>query len=199
MDFTSQKCILCVFTSSLVKPKLFCRTFALLKTACAESVLQQHYQSAKKNIMKRILDSKKIFNISEDKNLAELKVIYRNLIKEWHPDKFQEGDELLAVAEIRSKSIIEAYHFLVSIAPETHLQNAEIYNATTSTSGIDDFSYKGQALTVTFLDGSVYEYFGVPKNIYTKFVNTPVPARFARRHIFNSYVFRKVSRSTVEV
>jgi hypothetical protein len=149
--------------------------------------------------MKRILDYRKLFEVTHETDLGSMKVIYRNLMKEWHPDKFQQDDELHAVAETKSKTIIEAYHFLVSISPETHQQNAELYELTTSTIGIEDFTYKGQVLKITFADGSVYEYFGVPKNIYTKFVNTPALSRFARRHIFHSYIYRNVSRAAIAV
>mgnify|MGYP000843976655 FL=1 len=148
--------------------------------------------------MKRILESRKLFGITKDADLAELKIIYRNLMKEWHPDKFQEGDELKAQADIKSKEIISAYHFLVSISPETHAINKEEYLATIATSGIDDFIYKGQTLKVTFQNGSVYEYFGVPKNVYNKLINSSTQARFARRHIFESYTYRKSSKQMEE-
>lgn len=143
--------------------------------------------------MRRITDHRKLFDVTSNADLGQLKTIYRNLIKEWHPDKFQEGDNLKAEAEAKSKAIIEAYHFLVSISPETHAMNAEVYTQTINTYGIDDFSYKGQTLKVTFQDGSIYEYFGVPKNIYSKLINAPTQARFARRHIFTTYLHRNVS------
>ena len=107
--------------------------------------------------MKRITEYKKLFGISKDVNLGELKVLYRNLIKEWHPDKFHNDDTGKAEAEKKSKEIIEAYHFLVSLSPETHEHNKEVYATTITTSGIDDFIYKGQTLKVTFNDGSVYK------------------------------------------
>jgi DnaJ-class molecular chaperone len=34
------------------------------------------------------------------------------LVKEWHPDKFQEGDPQQKEAERKSKEIIDAYSFL---------------------------------------------------------------------------------------
>ena len=119
-------------------------------------------------------------------------------MKEWHPDKFQDDEARKSEAEIKSKEIIAAYHFLVSISPETNKQNLEEYTRTINTSGIDDFMYKGQTLKVTFQDGSVYEYFGVPKNVYNKLINSSTQARFARRHIFDSYTYRKVSNQTGE-
>ncbi len=144
--------------------------------------------------MKRVVEHRKLLGITKDADLAELKVIYRNLMKEWHPDKF-EGDESAKLeAEAKSKAIIEAYHFLVSLSPETHLQNKEAYTNTITTSGIEDFSYKGQTLKVIFNDGSAYEYFNVPKATYNKLINSATQVRFARRHIFESFVFRKSAK-----
>ncbi len=145
--------------------------------------------------MKRITDYRKLFGITKEGTLAELKTIYRNLMKEWHPDKFQDP-AAHAEAELKSKEIIEAYHFLVSLSPETHLQYKEEYTATITTSGIDDFRYKGVTLNVIFTDGSAYEYFGVQKNTYNKLINSDNRIRFARRHIFESYPYRKTTKAS---
>ena len=144
--------------------------------------------------MKRINEYKKLFNIEADTDLKTLKSTYRNLVKEWHPDKFQEEEEK-AVAEQRSRQIIDAYHFLVSIAPETIASNLEEYNTIINESNIADFRHKGLLLEITFLDGTTYEYFGVPKNVYVKMVNTDKLMRFARRNIFNTYLYRKTKKS----
>ena len=149
--------------------------------------------------MKHVIEYRKLFNVDQDTDLAALKISYRNLMKEWHPDKFVADDEKKAEAEIKSKAIIEAYHFLVSISPETHATNLEEYTLTTTTSGIDDFIYKAQRLKITFQDGSVYEYIGVPRNIYNKLLTSSALPRFARRHIFDSYLYRNISKQTVEV
>ncbi|HAH22751.1 MAG TPA: molecular chaperone DnaJ, partial [Prolixibacteraceae bacterium] len=108
--------------------------------------------------MKRINEYKKLFNVDQDTDLKKLKTTYRSLVKEWHPDNFQEGDSLMAEAEIKSRQIIDAYHFLVSIAPETIAANLEEYNTTTSESNISDFHHKGLLMEITFLDGTTYEY-----------------------------------------
>jgi len=147
--------------------------------------------------LKRITENRKLFGIDKDANLGELKSIYRNLMKEWHPDKFQESDEAKLNAETHSKTIINAYHFLVSLSPETHLQNKEEYDISIA-SGIDDFLYKGQMLKITFGDGSVYEYFGIPKTVYNKLINSSTQNRFARRHIFEGYSYRKASKAMAE-
>ncbi|WP_114940337.1 KTSC domain-containing protein [Mucilaginibacter endophyticus] len=142
--------------------------------------------------MKKIVDYRKLLNVNENAELTELRTVYKSMMKTWHPDRFQ--DESRIEAEEKSKTIIEAYHFLVSIAPETRAQTLADYTATTTLSNIADFEYKQQVLKVTFWDGNVYEYFDVPKAVYTKFINADSPGRFARRHIFNEFVYRSVNK-----
>jgi curved DNA-binding protein CbpA len=146
--------------------------------------------------MKRINEYKKLFNIDAEIDLKQLKTTYRNLIKECHPDKFQDENEI-ALAEAKSLKIIDGYHFLVSIAPETKAILMEEYTVTTNASGIADFKHKGQLLEVSFLDGTTYEYFGVSAKIYANLVNSDKQYRFAKRNIFNSYLYRK-SKKDVE-
>lgn len=106
--------------------------------------------------MKHINEYKKLFNVDIDTDLKQLKTTYRSLVKEWHPDKFQAGDTKATEAEVKSQQIIDAYHFLVSIAPEKKEANLAEYNETTSSSRIADFKHKGLLLEMTFTDGSTY-------------------------------------------
>lgn len=142
--------------------------------------------------MRKIVDYRKMLGVDKNAELGELKSVYRTLMKNWHPDKFTESAERKLEAEEKSKSIIEAYHFLVSIAPETRLQTLDDYNLTTS--GLADFEYHSQVLTVKFNDGNEYEYFDVPRAVYIKLINADSPGRFARRHIYNNYVYRSTSK-----
>ena len=57
--------------------------------------------------MKRVNQYKKLFNVEKEIDLKQLKSTYRNLVKEWHPDKFRETDEKHAEAEVKSKEIID--------------------------------------------------------------------------------------------
>lgn len=148
--------------------------------------------------MKRIIDARKLLNVTPDSDLATLKTNYRNLMKEWHPDKFVANNDQKEEAEIKSKAIIEAYHFLISIAAETRAFSLEEYTTTTTTSAIDGYSYKGQTLKITFQDGNTYEYFGVPKSSYNKLINSDAVSRYARRHIFHSYIYRNISKQVQE-
>ena len=149
--------------------------------------------------MKRIIESRKLLGVDKDAELKDLKSIYRNAMKEWHPDKFQNSEPAKLEAEEKSKAFIEAYHLLVSIAPETHTLQLEKYTEVITSSKMIDFKYKSQTLQVNFADGSSYEYFGLPKNIYQKLVNSDTPDRFARRHIYHSYIYRKVSKAAEQV
>ena len=148
--------------------------------------------------MRRILNYRKVLGVNEGAHLQELKTTYRTLMKDWHPDKFQDTAERQH-AEEKSKKIIEAYHFLVSIAPETRTNTLEVYTETITNSGIIDFEYKAEILSISFEDGSVYEYYGVPKAIYVKLINAETPARFARRHIYQEYIYRSTSKMVAAV
>ncbi|WP_378187800.1 KTSC domain-containing protein [Aquimarina sp. W85] len=148
--------------------------------------------------MKRIKEYKKLFTVENEIDLKELKKSYRALVKEWHPDKFLDGDPQKEAAEVKSRQIIDGYHFLVSIAPETIAANLEAYKITTTVAGIADYQHKGMVLEITFLDGTTYEYFGVTKALYIKMVNSDKLNRFAKRNIFNSYLYRKSKKTLQE-
>lgn len=140
--------------------------------------------------MKRVNEYKKLFGIEAAIELKPLKTTYRNLVKEWHPDKFQDEVQKEA-AEIKSRKIIDAYHFLVSIAPETIEAGLAEYTETISSAGILDFHHKGLLLEVSFNDGTTYEYFGVNRTLFNKFLNSDKQVRFGKRNIFQSFLYRK--------
>lgn len=144
--------------------------------------------------MKKVGDYRKTLGVTKVTELKEIKSIYRGLMKDWHPDKFSADAEKLAEAEEKSKEIIEAYNFLLSIAPETLAHAKDEYIQTTTLSNIQDFQFKDAILRIDFFDGSGYEYFDVPRAMYIKLVNADSPGRFARRHIFNAFPYRNVSK-----
>lgn len=143
--------------------------------------------------MKKIVEYRTLLDVTKAATLKELKTIYRNSMKDIHPDLIADENERLA-AEQKSIAIIEAYHFLVSVAPETLEKTKAEYIKTTSTSNIGDFYLENGVLYVHFLDGNSFEYFGVPKQIYIKMINAESPSRFARRHIYNQFLYRSASK-----
>lgn len=145
--------------------------------------------------MKRISEYKKLFQIENEIDLAVLKLSYRKLVKQWHPDKYQDGDPMKDEAEVMGQKVVDGYHFLVSIAPETHEANLEDYTNTINNCGIAGLKHKGLLLEITFTDGNTYEYFGVNKNTFNKLWNSDKQIRFAKRSIYNSYTYRKSKKS----
>lgn len=148
--------------------------------------------------MKRIHEYKKLFGVEKEIDLRLLKKSYRNLVKEWHPDKFQDGDARQEEAEQQSRTIIEGYHFLVSMAPETKEKNLPAYTETITNAAIADYQHKGLLLEITFTDGETYEYFGVTKSVYKKMINAGNLNRFAKRSIYPTYIYRKSKRTLQE-
>lgn len=147
--------------------------------------------------MKRIKEYKKLFKIEGAIDLKELKKSYRGLVKEWHPDKFQDAAKK-EEAELVSTKIIDGYHFLVSIAPETKEANLEAYKKTITEFQVADWHHKSMLLEVTFTDGNKYEYFGVSKVLFGKFINARSMNNFGKRNIFNSFTYRKSMKASVE-
>lgn len=146
--------------------------------------------------MKRINEYKKLFKVEGAIDLKKLKTTYRGLVKEWHPDKFQDQEKKKEADEV-SVRIIDGYHFLVSIAPFTKEANLEEYVATTIQSQVTDFHHKSMLLEVTFADGNTYEYFGVNHKLFNKFVNSKSLNNFGKRNISNSFLYRKSKKASV--
>ena len=142
--------------------------------------------------MKKIADYRNLLNVDSKADLTTLKSRYRQIMKECHPDRFVNDEQGLHQAETKSKEMIEAYHFLVSICSETLENQLPIYKNTIENSSIADFDWKGHILSITFADGSKYEYFNVTKNEYIKLINADSPGRYAKRHIYPKYAYRNV-------
>jgi len=145
--------------------------------------------------MKKILDYRRLLGVEKDTSLREMKTIYRNLMKEFHPDMIQDNEALKLEVEEKSKRIIEAYDFLVAIAPETIEQSLPEYTETITQANIVDYQYKAQTLSVEFSDGSKYEFYNVPAVVYGKMMNSGAINRFARRNIFQEFLYRQTGKS----
>jgi len=155
-------------------------------------------ENLKKAYMKRKNEYKKLFEVEGPISLKELKPTYRGLVEQWHPDKFLD-EAKKEEAGIVSTKIIDGYHFLVSIAPETKEASLEEYANTITKAQVADFKHKSMLLEVSFTDGTTYEYFGVNHKLFNKFVNSKSMNNFGRRNIFNSFLYRKSKKASIEV
>ena len=101
--------------------------------------------------MKRVIEYRKLLEVDKNVTLKELKTIYRNSMKDSHPDKFVNDEIGKLAAEETSKNIINAYHFLVSISTETVEKNLPEYTDTITNSNIHNFNLDKQTLHIKFL------------------------------------------------
>lgn len=138
--------------------------------------------------MKEINDSRKLLGAAPGLSLKELSALYKGLMKQHHPDRYQADDEREA-AEALSQRIIAAYKLMEALHPETQAAKAEEFEETMA-SGVANWQYKGQVLRISFHDGSEHAFYGVPANTFNKFVNTDGTARFVRRHLAGSFARR---------
>lgn len=86
----------------------------------------------------------------------------------------------------------------MSISPETKEADLEAYKTRTTVTGIADFQFEKSVLEVTFLDGAIYEYFGVSPKVFQKMVNTDKLMRFSKRNIFNAYLYRQSKKGIIK-
>ena len=94
--------------------------------------------------MKRIERHRAILGVDDKATLSDLKKVYRKIMMEWHPDKFQDSEESKKMAEEKSTKLIASYHFLVSVHVETHAASKTEYMATITEASIDDFEFKSE-------------------------------------------------------
>lgn len=67
------------------------------------------------NLIQRYYD---ILGLQSGASLAEIKQAYRELAKQWHPDRFPHDSPQQRQAEAKLKDINEAYHYLKDYEPE---------------------------------------------------------------------------------
>jgi hypothetical protein len=68
----------------------------------------------------------------------------------------------------------------------------ERYNV--ASSNVQSVGYEPQSgtLEVEFVVGTIYQYYGVPQNIYEQFMREPSKGRFLNTYIKNQYAFSRV-------
>ena len=84
----------------------------------------------------------------------------------------------------------------MSIAPETKEANLDAYKTTITDFQVADWHHKSMLLEVTFTDGNSYEYFGVSKILFGKFINAKSMNNFGKRNIFNKFTYRKSMKAS---
>ena len=105
--------------------------------------------------MANINESRKLLGAHAAMSLKELNVLYKGLMKQHHPDRFQDEQQRVEAEEM-SQRIIAAYKLLESMHPETHaIRKRELEEAMAS--NVSDWLYEREVLTINFVDGSAAE------------------------------------------
>ncbi|HEY9597272.1 MAG TPA: DnaJ domain-containing protein, partial [Cyanophyceae cyanobacterium] len=65
-----------------------------------------------------------ILGLQPGASQADIKQAYRNLAKNWHPDRFSDAPQLKQKAEEEIKKINEAYQYLKSYQPNSPNQTS---------------------------------------------------------------------------
>lgn len=68
----------------------------------------------------------------------------------------------------------------------------ERYSVASSNIASIGYDEQSQTLEVEFLNGSIYQYYNVPKNIYDQLMNDPSKGRFLHTYIKNAYPYSPV-------
>jgi hypothetical protein len=68
----------------------------------------------------------------------------------------------------------------------------ERYNVASSNIRSIGYDPQTQTLEVEFLNGTVYQYFGVPQNIYDQMMREQSKGRFLNTYIRNQYAYSRV-------
>lgn len=68
----------------------------------------------------------------------------------------------------------------------------ERYTVASSNIRAMGYDVSSQTLEVEFLNGSVYQYYGVPENMYERMLNEPSKGRFLHAYIKNQYPYSRV-------
>lgn len=131
-------------------------------------------------------------------------------MKKCHPDKFPNDKQKNLDATENSKIINEAYRILKDYEPPNtkgqidyspHYATKEskkgkqgIVRERVKSSNIHSVGYESNEiiLQIQFLDGGIYEYYGVQKDVFNELMKTESKGKFAIRYIYYSYRYERV-------
>ena len=157
----------------------------------------------------------KILGVNKFSTKEEIKKAYRQKIKIWHPDKFTNDSEKQIEAIEKSKAINEAFVLLRNyIAPlintnnenlqpesqykqtkynnETHRTNSRYLNIkriNVNSYNILSIGYDSTKLVlqVAFRNGSIYQYYKVPPDVYSLLTMNTTNDTFIKSRISSRY------------
>ncbi len=115
-------------------------------------------------------DPYEILGVRKDASKDEIRAAYRDLVKRYHPDKFQSNPDMLKLAEEKMKEVNEAYNYLINHADEGisySTDDASIY-AQVRQKIQSGALYEAEDLLIKILDKSNPEWYFLNGIIYAQ-------------------------------
>ncbi len=153
-------------------------------------------------------------------SLPDLRKSYKLLVKQWHPDKFNNRKKLQQLAVQKTQKINLAYRALLDaiteappegesgVGPAPGSNSRHQYSWQKYTEGFPDdeakefflnsshvvsagYSKKRQILYLKFLGDEIYLYFDVPAFVFKHLLLSKSPGKYAMRFIYKRFRHRK--------
>ena len=144
-----------------------------------------------------------ILGITKFTTTSEIKKAYRNLIKIWHPDKFENNSKLQIEAQEKCKIINDAFSHFKDFVPLVTKPLTKINHPTNKTNNrllditrmrvksikISTVGYDATRLIlqVVLNSGSIYQYYNVPNEIYSLLMMVGFNEQYFHRSIANKF------------
>lgn len=128
---------------------------------------------------------------------AELKSVYRNAVKRWHPDRYMFDREMQQSAIEKIKRINTAYQYVSERLgarlpkPEPVYPSDSLLEVFLKSSQIIStaYDYSAYSLYIKFKSSNVNRFCDVPPRIYDELISSESPALYARKHIYRTYKY----------
>jgi hypothetical protein len=131
-------------------------------------------------------------------SITELKSVYRNAVKRWHPDRYMFDRGMQQAAAEKLKRINTAYEYvseLLGSCPrkpqnpgfpkesllEIFLRSSQIISTA--------YDYSDYSLYIKFKSSNIYRFCDVPPRIYDELISAESPAVYARKHVYSNYKY----------
>lgn len=180
--------------------------------------LQQNSSQTPKVISEEVLKNCKILGLTSLTTQEDLKKAYKVLIKQWHPDRFQNKPDMESLSIKKTQLLNKAYRFLLdelektedkqSANNENQSQTRHNYSWQTYSDGFPDpaavefflnsshiistgYNKTKKILFLKFLGDEIFLYFDVPGFVFDHILKAESPGKYAMKFIYDRFRHRK--------
>jgi len=183
--------------------------------------LRENYSKAKNTVTSdEVLKYCKVLGLNSLTGQDDLKKAYKIMIKQWHPDRFQNRPDIELLAIKKTQLLNKAYRFLLDElekhqkantskgSQQNWKNNRHNYSWQTYTDGFPDpeavefflnsshivstgYNKTKKILFIKFLGDEIFLYFDVPIFIFDHLLKAQSPGKYAMRFIYNRFRHRK--------